>query len=101
MTLWKRQQEKSNEGLWSYGGLRNLHSQVLERALVPGHVGGPEPDPFHVPGRERVSADLREPRRARRQAHAAEHDHDQPLPRAAAPLERDDGVGRREGRSIN
>ena len=93
MTLWKRQQEKSNEGLWSYGGLRNLHSQVLERALVPGTVGGSEPHPVDVPGCECLPADVRKPRRARHQTHAAKHDYYQPLSGLAVAMEWDDGVG--------
>ncbi|WP_231561649.1 TraU family protein [Nitrosococcus oceani] len=36
----------------AFGSRRNgdLHSQVLERTLVPGHMGGPEPDSIHVSG---------------------------------------------------
>ena len=87
-----------DDGRWSYG---DLHDQILERALVPGHVGGPGPHPVHVPGRERIPADFRQPRRARRQAHAAQHDHDQPLSGPAIALERDDGVGRSESRPLD
>jgi len=42
-------------------GHGHLHREVLERALVPDHVGGLEPDPIHVSGRERLPAAVREP----------------------------------------
>ena len=45
------------------GGRGGLYRQVLERAVVPGDVSGPELDPFHVPGRQLLPAGVRQFRR--------------------------------------
>ena len=49
----------------------HLYRQVLERAVVPGAVGGSESHTIHVPRRERLPASIRQPWRARHQTFAA------------------------------
>ena len=54
------------------------------------------------PGRQRLPANLRQPRRTRCQAHVAEYDYHQSLPGIAIVMEWHDGVGGvNVGRSIN
>jgi hypothetical protein len=71
----------------------DLHGQVLERAVVPGVVGGSEPDSLNVSRCECFLSDICQSGRARFQANAAEHDHHEPVSGAAAVVERDDGLG--------